>query len=140
MLQPKTKRLEDEKDYRPITCLNTSYKIMAGVVAKYTREHTMENAIWDEGQLVAVEGVLGTIDQLIIDRCIMEEVKQYHRNLDVVFYNYKKVYDKVHHDWMLRVYKWVGIPDEMIELISNLMELWKTRLEIWSKGEEVTSR
>ena len=83
---------------------------------------------------------MGTIDQLIIDRCIMEEVKQYHRNLDVVFYNYKKVYDKVHHDWMLRVYKWVGIPDEMIELISNLMELWKTRLEIWSKGEEVTSR
>ena len=140
MLQPKTKRLEDEKDYRPITCLNTSYKIMTGVVAKYTREHTMENAIWDEGQLVAVEGVLGTIDQLIIDRCIMEEVKQYHRKLDVVFYNYKKVYDKVHHDWMLRVYKWVGIPDEMIELISNLMELWKTRLEIWSKGEEVTSR
>ena len=83
---------------------------------------------------------MGTIDQLIIDRWIMEEVKQYHRNLDVVFYNYKKVYDKVHHDWMLRVYKWVGIPDEMIELISNLMELWKTRLEIWSKGEEVTSR
>ena len=140
MLQPKTKRLEDEKDYRPITCLNTSYKIMTGVVAKYMREHTMENEIWDEGQLGAVEGVLGMVGQLIIDQCIMEEVKQYHRNLAVAFYNYKKVYDKVHHDWMLRVYKWVGIPDEMIELISNLMELWKTRLEIWSKGEEVTSR
>ena len=45
------------------------------------REHTIENVIWDEGQLGAVEGVLGTIDQLIIDQCIMEEVKQYHRNL-----------------------------------------------------------
>ena len=42
------------------------------------REHTMENETWDEGQLVVVEGVLGTVDQLIIDRCIMEEVKQYH--------------------------------------------------------------
>ena len=43
MLLPKTKSLEDEKDYRPIMCLNTSYKIMTGVVAKYMREHTMEN-------------------------------------------------------------------------------------------------
>ena len=75
-------------------------------------------------------------DQLIIDRIIMEEVKQYHRNLAVAFYDYKKAYDKVHHDWMLRVYKWIGIPDEVIELISNLMEFWKTRLERWSKGEK----
>jgi len=30
------------------------------------------------------------VDQLVIDKCIMEEVKQYHRNLVVVFYDYKK--------------------------------------------------
>ena len=46
----------------------------------------MQNIIWDEGQLGALEDVLGTVDQLIIDWCIMEEVKQYHRNL--VVYNY----------------------------------------------------
>ena len=63
-----------------------------------------------------------------------------HRNLAVAFYDYKKAYDKVHHDWMLRVYRWIGIPDEVIKLISNLMELWKARLEIWSKGEKITSR
>ena len=94
---------------------------MTGVIAKYMREHTMENEIWDEGQLGAVEGVLGTGDQLIIDRCIMEEVKQYHRNLAVAFYDYKKAYSKVYHDWMLKVYQWIGVPDEVIKLISNLM-------------------
>ena len=67
--------------------------------------------------------MLGTVNQLVIDRCIMEEVKQYHRNLAIAFYDYKKVYDKVHHEWMLRLYKWIGIPDEVLELISNLMEL-----------------
>ena len=75
-LLPKTKNLRDEKNYRPITCLNTSYKILKGLVAKFMREHTAVNEIWDEGQPGAVEGVLGTVDQLIIDRCIMEEVKQ----------------------------------------------------------------
>ena len=90
---------------------------MAGVAAKYMREHTMENEIWDEGQLWAVEGVLGTVDQKVIDQCIMEEVKQYHRNLVFRFYDYKEAYDKVHHDWVLRVYKWIGIQDEVIKLI-----------------------
>ena len=107
---------------------------MTGVVAKYMREHTMENEIWDEGQLGAV------VDQLINDRCIMEEVKHYHSNLAVAFYDYKKAYDKVHHDRMPRVFQWIGVPDEVIKLISNLMELWKTRLEIWSKGGKMTSR
>ena len=104
------------------------------------RDHALVNKIWDEGQLGAVEGVWGTVDQLIIDRCIMEEVKQYHRNLAVAFYDYKKAYDKVHHDWMLRVYEWIGIPKEAIELICQMMSLWKTRLEIWNEREKVISR
>ena len=58
----------------------------------------------------------------------------------VAFYDYKKTYNKVHHDLMLRVYKWTGIPDEVVELISNLMELWKIRLETWFNGEKMTSR
>ena len=116
MLFPKIKSLEDEKNYSPLTCFNTPYKIMTGVVIKYIREHTVGNKIWDEGQSGTVEDVLGTVIQLIIDRCIMKEVKQYHKNLAFAFYEYKKAYDKVHHDWMLRVYRWIGIKDEVIKL------------------------
>ena len=87
---PKTKNLSDEKNYRPITCLNTSYKILTSLVAKYMREHAAVNEIWVEGQMGVVEDVWGTVDQLIIDKCIMEEVKQHHGNLAVAFYNYKK--------------------------------------------------
>ena len=140
VLLPKTKNLSDEKNYRPITCLNTSYKILTGLVAKHMRQHALVNEIWNEGQLGAVEGVLGTMDQLIMDRCIMEEVKQHHRNLAVAFYDYKKAYDKVHHDWMIRVYEWIGIPRNVIRLIEELMSKWKTRLEIWNGSEKVTSR
>jgi len=35
------------------------------------------------------------------------------------------------------VYRWIGILDEVIALITNLMEPWKTRLEIWSNGENL---
>ena len=67
VLLPKSKELGDEKNYRPITCLNTSYKLLTGLIGKYMRNHAIENNIWDEDQLGGVEGVLGTVDQLLID-------------------------------------------------------------------------
>ena len=70
----------------------------------------------------------------------MEEVKQYHRTLAGAFYDYKKAYYKVHHDWMLRVYKWIGIPKDVIGFIYQLMSKWNTRPEIWNEGEKFTSR
>ena len=60
VLLPKTKNLSDEKNYRQITCMNTSYKILTGLVTKHMRQHVLVNEIWDKGQLGAVEGVLGT--------------------------------------------------------------------------------
>ena len=127
-LFPKTKDLTDEKNYHPITCLTISYKFLTGLVGKYIREHTMENHIWDEGQLAAAVEVLGTIDKLIIHKSIKEEVKTYHQN--VSFYDYKKAYDNIHHDWILRVYKWIGIPDNVITLRRSMIRKWKTSLEV----------
>ena len=120
-------------------CLNTSYKLLTGLVGKYMREHTMENGIWDEGQFGAVVGVMRNVGQLVIDRSIMKEVKTCHRNLAVAFYYYKKAYDKVHHDWMLRVYMWIGLSDNVITLLSSLMRKWKTRLEICKDGKKSIS-
>ena len=34
---PKIKDLSNEQKYGPITCLNTSYKIMTGLIGKYMR-------------------------------------------------------------------------------------------------------
>ena len=103
VLLPKIKSLSNEKNYRPVKCLNTSYKILRNLVAKYMREYIAVNKIWDEGQLGAAEGILDTVDQLINDICIMEEVKQHHHNLAVAFHDYKKAYGKVHHDWMVKL-------------------------------------
>ena len=34
--------------------------------------------------------------------------KDHHRNLAVAYYDYEKACNMVHHDWMLRVYEWMG--------------------------------
>ena len=40
---------------------------------------------------------------------------------------------------MLRVYKWIGMPDNVITMFSLIRRKWKTRLEIW-KDEKSISR
>ena len=104
------------------------------------KEHAERNSIWDRSQLGTCSGVLGTVDQLIVDNTIMDEVRGKRRNLAVAFYDYRKAYDMVRHDWMLRVYRWMGVPEKVVNVLSQLMEGWKTRLEVTDKGKVKTSR
>ena len=41
---------------------------------------------------------------------------------------------------MLKVYRWIGVPDDICRLIETLMKKWKARLEVWTKGEKKISR
>ena len=94
VLLPKMKNLSSEKDYRPKTCLNISYKIFTGMLGSCIKEHVIKNDIWDKNQMRTCEGVLGTVDQLLTDNCIMSEVRNHKRNLAVAYYDYQKAYDK----------------------------------------------
>ncbi|CAB3988920.1 Hypothetical predicted protein [Paramuricea clavata] len=46
----------------------------------------------------------------------------------------------VRHDWMLRVYQWMGVPEKVVNVLSHLMKGWKTRLEVTDKGETKIGR
>ena len=50
----------------------------------------MRNDIWDRSQLGTCLGVLGNVDQLLIDNARMDEVRDKERNLAVEFYDYQK--------------------------------------------------
>ena len=75
------------------------------------------------------EKVLDTVDQLLIDNAIIGEVRNHHCNLAVTYDDYQKAYDMVHHDWMLRVYEWMGIESSVRNVIEEVKR-WKTRLEV----------
>ena len=104
------------------------------------KEHAERNNIWDRSQLGTCSGVLGTVDQLLIDATIMDEVRNQQRNLAVAFYDYQKAYAMVRHDWMIRVYRWMGIQEKVVKVLIKLMKGWKTRLEVTQNGKVKTSR
>ena len=47
----------------------------------------------------------------------------------------RKVYDMVKHDWMTRVYQWMGVLEKVVNIIVKLTEGWKTRQEVSEDGK-----
>ena len=45
----------------------------------------------------------------------------------------------VRHAWMIRIYQWIGVPQKALNVVTKLMEGWKTRLEINQGGKVGTS-
>ena len=123
---PKTERWDTVKEQRPITCLNTIYKGLSGMLGNYKMDNATRNGIWDEQQYGARCEVLGTVDQLLVDQTIMEEVKFKKRNLVVAYYDYQKAHDYVRHDWIMKTYKWMGFPKNVLKLTEVLTDKWST--------------
>ena len=78
-------------------------------------------------------------DQLLIDSATMDEVQE-NKKLAVLLYDYQKAYDIVRHNWMIRVFTWMGYPSKLINVLKQLMDGWKTKLEVNYGGEIKTSR
>ena len=69
----------------------------------------------------------------------MEEVKEHRRNLAVSYYDYKKAYDRVYHDWMLMVFEWMGVDEKVCKVIRKLTESWKLYIKD-EKGNMIKTR
>ena len=70
--------------------------------------------------------VIGAVDPLLIDRRIMEKVREQKRNLAVDFCDYQQVYDMLRHGWMKKAYRWTRVPEKVFKVIKTLIEGWKT--------------
>ena len=68
------------------------------MISNCMKEYAERNNIWDRSQLGTCSGVLGTVDQLIIDNTVMGEVRNQQRSLAVAFYVYQEAYDMVRQD------------------------------------------
>ena len=139
VLLPKTEDVSNLKNYRPIICLNTVYKIFTRMIGSYMKHHADRNNIWDKSQLGTCSGVLGTVDQLVIENAIMDEVREKQRNLAVEFYDYQKPYDIVRHDWISAQSIQMD-PEKVVNVIRKLMSGWKTRREVTENGKTTKSR
>ncbi|XP_045482803.1 uncharacterized protein LOC123686614 [Harmonia axyridis] len=127
---PKGENTSDPKQYRPITCLPTVYKILTGVLTHHIWKHVNKNKILAPEQNGCRGSTRGCKELLISDLIITKKVKKRQRNISVAWLDYRKAFDSVPHTWLIKTLQFYGISKPVIDLLKHLMETWRTQLVV----------
>ena len=85
-------------NYRPITCLCTVW--MTGIVADEVYTHLESKNVIPVEEKGCRKNTRGTKDQLLIDKLLLLDSRAKHKNLELVWIEYKKACDSVPHSWI----------------------------------------
>ena len=94
--------------------------------SNFLSDHCERNQIITQNQAARKKGSWGCLDQLLINKTITEEARMYRRNLFTVWLDYKKAFDSVLHDWIIKALKLAKVPEVLITAIDNLTRNWST--------------
>jgi len=73
----------------------------------------------------------GTIDQLLINKMVMEEAKKRKkRNISTAWIDYKKAFDSIPHNWMVETLRMHKFDETTINFFEATMKNWKTSLTL----------
>ena len=137
-LIPKSEETHLPNKYRPICCLNTTYKLLTGLIADHLYEHLDQQKCLEEEQKGCKRGSHGTKDQLLLNKAILEDSRRRGRNLCMAWVDYQKAYDSVPHSWIVRCLQLYKIHPSIIATIELQMAQWKTTINLHHERGTIT--
>ena len=128
ILIPKTGDKSSPSNYRPISLLNTDYKILASYINQTYLTDFLDDEISPE-QLCAAPNRLiqnGTI----MTRDLIQYLNKKHLNGYLVSLDQKKAFDMVDRDFLFKILAQQNLHPELIKLLKTLYDKVTTRLQI----------
>ena len=132
-LLPKKEETWIPKNYRPIACLPTTFKILTSVITDRLYNHLENESIMTPEQRGGEKDCYGCKDQLMINNAILKNCKAKKKNVSTTWIDYKKAFDSVPHSWILRCLQMYKIHPVLIEFIEQSMNHWKTNMTLVNK-------
>ena len=116
------------KNYRPITCLPTYYKLTTLLLSNRVYTHVTDNGILPVEQKGVRRKARGCKDHLLLDKIITEDAKRKKKNVSMMWVDYKKAYDSIPHSWLVKMLKLYKIDAITSKFIIELMPTWCTKI------------
>lgn len=127
-LVPKNNDTEDPKNFRPITCLNTVYKLLTSIISVKIAQYIDTNNLIPIEQKGCCKGSYGCKDQLLYSKAILEDCQKHKKSLSLAWIDYKKAFDSVPHNWIIKSLELIGISSEVISFCRRIIPTWRTTL------------
>ena len=139
-LLPKKEETWIPKNYRPIACLPTTFKILTSVITDRLYSHLEKEAIMTPEQRGGKKDCYGCKDQLMITNAILENCKKRKKNLSTAWIDYKKAFNSVPHSWIFKCLQMNKIHPVLITFIEESMNQWKTNMTPSPQGRNSRDR
>lgn len=114
-------------NYRPITCLNTDYKILTKALS--SRLSFVIRDLIHPSQAGFIPG-RSIAEQTKLIRMMMQYAEAKEQNGLIVALDQEKAYDRIEHDYLWRALETFGIPRSFINTVKSLYKNAETRIMI----------
>jgi Reverse transcriptase (RNA-dependent DNA polymerase) len=135
ILIPKNRETHLPNNYRPIACQNTIYKAYTSILNEFLQDHCASNNILAIEQAGGRKGSWGCTDHLLINKMVLDEVRTHKRNLFCMWFDYKKAYDSVSHQWMSESLRLAKVPNALLLAIEELTRVWATKAYLHAENQ-----
>ena len=112
---------ESAANKRPITCLNTMYKFCTKIIGTFLINHNMKYDLIQLDQRGGKANSLGSTDNLFIAKAVSEDCIDNHKNLSCAWYDVRKAYDSVSHQWLLNCLEIHRVPKNLCDFMRRLI-------------------
>ena len=113
-------------NYRPIACLNLIWKLLTGIISDKTLSFRGKETITRRTKRKWKK--VPRDERSTCNRCILQNCRKRKTSVSMAWVDYKKAYDMVPHSSIITTMRMVGLADNIIGLIKQSVNKWKTNL------------
>lgn len=130
VLIPKKGDLTKAENFRPITCLNSCYKVLTATVNALLLDHLKLGRAIPPNQRALRKHEWACQHAMLLDQAIIRDSLSREKPISVAWLDYKKAFDSIAHSYLRWVLESVNTPKKLGTILERLMSSWVTRLEI----------
>ena len=120
-LIPKNEYTGNPKNYSPVTCLPTTYKLITSIISRCMQKYMDTENLLPKEQKGCSSGTKGCKDQLLISKIILRECKCRKKSLSMTWIDCQKAFDRMPHSWIIKSLELIEINNKAIAFTKKAM-------------------
>ena len=118
---------ENLENYRPLSLLDTFFKVMAAMMKARIEQHVEQQL--GNTQFGFRRGK-GTTQAIYVARRVQEFMERGGLDAQFVFLDWEKAFDKISHEWLMKAIASYGLSKRMVEMIMQIYENPRFHVEV----------